>query len=324
MIDNQTDDLEDQVISDPESSDDSSSDTYQDQHSSVDVQDFLTSKDGTEIWQKTPFIYGSQAQSANVLTEAQGPSRQARNTCGQTPLHSFKLFITDEITQIILKHSNDEGKRLYCDAWNCISSEELHVFLGLMLLAGVYRSKNSPIDELWSEADGRPIFGRSMSRNRFKIIKQCLRFDNRLERDQTDKFAPIRRIFDIFIQKCKANYKPSAFVTIDEQLVTFRGRCSFKMFIPSKPGKYGLKVWALCDSTNSYLCYAQPYVGRVGARDVGQSGRVVLELTEHLSGTGRHITADNFFTDLVTARSLLGRRLTYTGTKFSYLITGFH
>ena len=120
---------------------------------------------------------------------------------------------------------------------------------------------------------------------------------------------------DRFSTKCRSQYKPSAYVTVDEQLVTFRGRCGFKMFIPNKPGKYGMKVWILADSTNSYCCNLQVYTGRRGnAREVNQGQRVVLELTQHLSGSGRHVTADNFFTSLALVRSLLSRQLTYCGT----------
>ena len=76
-----------------------------------------------------------------------------------------------------------------------------------------------------------------------------------------------------------------------------------------------MKVWVLADSTNSYCCNLQVYTGqRGGEREVGQGARVVLELTEHLSGSGRHITGDNFFTSLLLARALLARQLTYSGT----------
>ena len=52
---------------------------------------------------------------------------------------------------------------------------------------------------------------------------------------------------EMFSTKCRSNNNPSSYLTIDEQLVTFKGRCPFKMFIPSKPGKYRMKVWVLCD-----------------------------------------------------------------------------
>ncbi|XP_047141337.1 piggyBac transposable element-derived protein 4-like [Hydra vulgaris] len=120
---------------------------------------------------------------------------------------------------------------------------------------------------------------------------------------------------EMFTTKCKSNYNPSAYLTVNEQLVTFRGRCPFKMFIPTKPGKYGMKIWILCDAETSYCINLQPYIGRVnGVRDVGQGTRVVLELTDHLNGSGRHITADNFFTNIHLPRALLGRKMTYTGT----------
>ena len=56
-----------------------------------------------------------------------------------------------------------------------------------------------------------------------------------------------------------------------------------------------MKVWVLCDSVSSYCINLQPYTGRVnGVRDVEKGTKVVLELTDHLNGSGRHITADNF------------------------------
>ncbi|GBP47724.1 PiggyBac transposable element-derived protein 4 [Eumeta japonica] len=47
-------------------------------------------------------------------------------------------------------------------------------------------------------------------------------------------------------------YLPGENLTIDEQLVPFRGRVSFKQYLPSKPDKYGMKIWWICDSKTSY------------------------------------------------------------------------
>jgi hypothetical protein len=41
-------------------------------------------------------------------------------------------------------------------------------------------------------------------------------------------------------------------MTIDEMLVGFPGKCSFRQYIPSKPNKYGLKILALCDAKMFY------------------------------------------------------------------------
>lgn len=66
----------------------------------------------------------------------------------------------------------------------------------------------------------------------------------RQERRHTHKITPI-------IKKCvdiSKLYYPGENVTQDEQLVGFRGRCHFKQYILSKPAKYRIKIWTLCDS----------------------------------------------------------------------------
>nr|XP_004208062.2 piggyBac transposable element-derived protein 4-like [Hydra vulgaris] len=220
--------------------------------------------------------------------------------------------------RIIVNCTNAESRRIRLEGWVDTTVNELHEFIGVLLLAGVFHSKNQTIKELWSKLNGIPIFSTSMQRDRFVNLRRCIRFDERETRNQRrfeDKFAPLRNIMEMFTTKCKNNYNPSAYLTVDEQLVTFRGRCPFKMFIPTKPGKYGMKIWILCDAETSYCINLQPYIGRVnGVRDVGQGTRVVLELTDHLNGSGRHITAENFFTNIHLARALLGRKMTYTGT----------
>ena len=101
-------------------------------------------------------------------------------------------------------------------------------------------------------------------------------FDRRETRNRMDKLAPIRIIWDMFIENCIKHYKPSEQVTVDEQLVTFRGRCSFKMYIPSKPGRYGIKIWALCDAKNAYLVNAKVYLGKeLGQPEINQGENVV-------------------------------------------------
>ena len=92
-----------------------------------------------------------------------------------------------------------------------------------------------------------------------------------------------------------ANYIPSEFLTIDEQLCNFRGRVPFKCYIPTKPGKYGIKIWCLCDATNAYFINGQIYTGKQGdAPERNQGERIVRELSEKFLDRGRNITTDNF------------------------------
>ncbi|XP_065654465.1 piggyBac transposable element-derived protein 4-like [Hydra vulgaris] len=313
------DDEEDIITADDESdaiiSDESDEEVVQENHI---LNQNMISKNGEEIWSKLPCVNAAQPRAHNIIRQPTGPTRFAAQVCGQSVDTAFKLFITPEMIRIIVNCTNAEARRIRLEGWIDTTVNELYEFIGVPLLAGVFHSKNQSIKELWSRLNGIPIFSASMQRDRFVNLRRCIRFDERETQNQRrfeDKFAPLRNIMEMFITKCKSNYNPSAYLTVDEQLVTFRGRCPFKMFIPTKPGKYGMKIWILCDAETSYCINLQPYIGRVnGARDVGQVTRVVLEPTDHLNGSGRHITADNFFTNIHLARALLGRKMTYTGT----------
>lgn len=66
-----------------------------------------------------------------------------------------------------------------------------------------------------------------------------------------DRLSPIKKMWKIFIKNCTRYYE--AIECCTEQLFGFRGRCIFKMFIKSKPDKYGLKLVTLNDARTFYL-----------------------------------------------------------------------
>lgn len=94
----------------------------------------------------------------------------------------------------------------------------------------------------------------------------------------------------------KSNYSPDSDITVDERLANFKGRCPFRVYMKSKPGKYGIKLWAAADRTG-YISNSQLYTGKIdNKREVNQGLRVVLDMVEPFYETGRGITTDNFFT----------------------------
>nr|CAI5840245.1 unnamed protein product [Callosobruchus analis] len=62
----------------------------------------------------------------------------------------------------------------------------------------------------------------------------------------------------------------------------------------SKLDKCVIKIWALCDSSNTYCWNLQVYTGK----------RVVLDLVDGL-GSGYGVTTDNFFTSLLSSKKPL-------------------
>lgn len=119
----------------------------------------------------------------------------------------------------------------------------------------------------------------------------------REERKSIVKLAPIRDFIDAFVQRCQNCYVVRLFVTVDEMLESFCGRCSFRQYIRSKTAKNGLKV---CAKT-FYTANLEVYVGLQpdGSYVMNNSSKdVVLRMIEPISGPGRNVTVDSFFTSI--------------------------
>lgn len=156
-----------------------------------------------------------------------------------------------------------------------------------------------------------------MSLENFKRISRVIRFDDkqtRTERRARDKFAAIRELWEKWVEILPKLFNPDSNITVDEQLVGFRGKCPFRQYMPSKPARYGIKFWVLCDNNTAYVWNIQPYLGKPpgGAREQNQGMRVVLDLSNGLKG--HNITCDNFFTSYELGQLLLKRNITMIGT----------
>ncbi|KAJ4447052.1 hypothetical protein ANN_09041 [Periplaneta americana] len=176
--------------------------------------------------------------------------------------------------------------------------------------------------DLWSaDGTGVPYFRTCMNRIRFKFLVTVLRFDDsntRQERRSVDKLAPIRSLFEQIVQKCSENFTVSEYVTIDEMLESFRGRCSFKQFIKTKPARYGIKVFSLACAKTFYTLNMEVYAGKQpeGPYQVDNSAKcVVNRMVQPISGSRRNVTTDKWFTSVPLADELLRtHKLTLVGT----------
>jgi len=193
-------------------------------------------------------------------------------------------------------------------------------FLGLCIVSGFLKTRKEPVTTLWTAkaAYARPIFHATMARNRFFQILHVILFDDKTTTNRwrsTDELAPIRVVFESIISRFPMVYTPNKHITTDEQLVLFTGKCLFHMFIKSKQGKYGIKLWVADEAKNFYVCNMQVYTGKNdGVREKKRGLQVVKYMIRHLYGTRRGVTADNFFTSCELANLLLTKKMTVVGT----------
>ncbi|XP_061910058.1 uncharacterized protein LOC133654077 [Entelurus aequoreus] len=127
-----------------------------------------------------------------------GPTRYAASHAHDI-VSTFYLFITPAIEKIILEMTHLEGFRKYGDRWKKMDETDLQAYLGLLILAGVYRSRGEAATSLWDAESGRPIFRATMPLKFFHTYSRLIRFDDRESRPVrrvTDKLAAIREVWD--------------------------------------------------------------------------------------------------------------------------------
>ena len=157
-----------------------------------------------------------------------------------------------------------------------------------------------------------------MSSNRNKLLLRCIRFDNWHTCEQrkiNDKFAAVSEIWEICFRNARRIYIPGECITVDEQFVGYRGRIPGQTYIPSKPRKYGLKIFWACESNTGYGLNAIAYGGKKGNRvHYNLAQNIVLKVVEPWYGTGRDICTDNYFTSYTLGNQLLQQNLTLLST----------
>ena len=278
-------------------------------------------------WGKTP-PGPSKTRKSNIVLHLPGIKGPALNASPKTPLEAWSLLFTDDILEEILEHTNAKISDLSVSYGSTASYVghldmiEFKAFLGLQILAGVFKSNHEDAISLFStDGTGRNIFRGSMSKDRFLFLLAALRFDDqtsRRERIQNgDKLAAISNIYNIFNSNCQANYTCSEYSVVDEMLVGFRGRCSFRQYLKSKPKKYGIKIMCLCDAKTHYLLNSFIYAGKTtepNPNKLSVPTLSVLKLVSPITNTNRNVTGDNWFTSIQLISELKSVGLTYVGT----------
>ena len=218
----------------------------------------------------------------------------------------------------IAKYTNREGQRVRGEQWRHTDATEIEGFIGCLLHMGMLRDNGTPATILWSKTEGNPLIMACCSRDRFLKLSDHLRFDDketRSQRREKDAFAPLRDLWEDFDGNLSREYVPGPTLTVEEQLMPWRGRCAFLQYLPSKPDKYGIRIFWICDSENGFPLHGDPYLGRNGQKRETNVGRnTATALASPYFGSGRNLTVDNFFSDMELSAHLLAKIMILVGT----------
>lgn len=298
------------VVEDGDSDDESDSEDS-DHEFNDDANEHLVSPNNLR-WQKTR--PPSRLLSRNIIRFRPGPTFVPRSE-----LEAFCLFLDEGMLHIILECTN---RKLRNAGKPILTISELKAGIGILIRAGADKDNLSDISTLFNPSDSRPFYRCVLSKNRFKEFVRYLSFDyreDRRQRQETDKMAAVREIWDLFQNNLRKYYVPSDKITVDEQLYGYRGYAPGRCYMKSKPAKYGVKFYWLCDAENGYALAGNIYCGRAqdSPRESGVAEKTVLSLTSFYNSSGRSVFIDRYFTSHSLCVKLLQNGLTMIGTVMS-------
>jgi hypothetical protein len=179
-------------------------------------------------------------------------------------------------------------------------------FIALTLLMGII--KKPEISNYWSTHPllKSSIFNTVMPRNRYQSILQFLHFaDNSLYNandPNRDKLYKVRPVIDYLVNKFKSVYMPEQNISINEELLLWKGKLAFKQYIPLKRSRFGIKLFSLCENSG-YLWNSSVYLGKEVYNEdrnipqrLGKSVTIVIQLLDSLMNKGYHLYVDNWYT----------------------------
>ena len=183
--------------------------------------------------------------------------------------------------------------------WSDISLTELKNFLALYFLTGVTRKPNLAMYWDTRAVIATPFFNATMSRDRFQLILRFIHFSDNGQGNAADKLYKVRPVLDHLLKRFREHFTPARDISIDEGMMSWRGRLSFRVYNPQKPIKYGVKSYILCCSKTGYCFNMKPYVG--------EKSRLIPTVDYLLGGLrnkGHHLYMDNFYNSVKMADHL--------------------
>lgn len=227
----------------------------------------------------------------------------------------FEKMFPEETTNFIVDQTNRHYEYVTSNQaptpksrltkWKPLTVEEFKVFLAITLL--MVHNKKNVLENYWSTDKLQLNYiPNLMSRNRYCTILRLLHFSDNAQQNQHGRLSKIKDLVDMFRKTFSSNLIPFRNLCIDESLLKFKGRLSFKQFIPSKRSRFGIKTYVLCDCETGYVLDFIVYTGKdseiYNTEDLGISGAIVTTLLTPYLNKGHLLFVDNWYSspDLFT------------------------
>jgi hypothetical protein len=206
-----------------------------------------------------------------------------------SPLQLLQLFLPPSLMEEFAQHTNAAAPH----GWRPTIAQELYAFLGAHLFMGIDRLPRTHM--YWSSTFGHPQLTSLFSRDRFM---QLLRFFRVTAQEEgaadRDPLPHVRSLAAKLNVSFAAHSSPGQHLTLDEAMAAFKGRAHIKQYIPSKPHKWGYKIY--CLSSEDYLLRFEVYAGKEERSADGATYDTVMRMLQGYEDRAHILFTDNWFT----------------------------
>ena len=235
-----------------------------------------------------------------------------------TPLGFIQLFITRELLTLFSEETHNYA--VYCRdvvgvpmsrSWPGCTIMDIAHYIGLVMLMGINRLPAMKMHWMSSPYFATSAFIHTMTHKRFmEIGRHFHAYDRRaVPETNKDRLIWVRPVMEYLQKRFRTFYIPDRELSLDEGVLPYKGRLSFKTYNPNKPDKYGIKLYILCESNSGYVLDFQVY------RGVSSTLRdIVLGLLGNLVHKGYHVFMDNFYNSVALSEELYACGVHCTGT----------
>ena len=257
-------------------------------------------------------------------------------------LSVFKIFFSDKLIQYIVRATStyaeiiissphvqerlENTKKRLLKLWKPESLDEMWVYIAVILTMCIIKKPQYSLHWSKNHLFNTTIFPRLMRCNHCVRIRQMLHFLYPKAEEQNDTLQKLRIMINYLIERFKGNYILEKNIAVDEYLSLWKSHLSFRIYIPTKRERYGVKLFMLCERNTGYhsnfiICtgatinYTAPLANLpMPFDDYKNLSKVVLSLMNDFIRCGYWLTLGNYYTLPEIAETLLSLETDSNGT----------
>ncbi|CAF4167125.1 unnamed protein product, partial [Rotaria sordida] len=209
---------------------------------SVDDESVTTNISQFESWSGKTLKCNLPFYDGELKLSTDFESKIPRNA---SPIDFFRLYFTPELVSYIVNQSNLYRIQNNKTKQSPMTETDFNLLMGFLFYSSVVPLPNKR--DYWSSFSRQPMVADVITRDRIMSLLSILHFhDNSIEKNKFEKFDPLLKYFN---ERCKLIVVPEKNLSIDEQMIAYKGTTaptSFRQYMPKKPTKRGFKVWTRC------------------------------------------------------------------------------